>query len=134
MDTTDYFKLQTKNDILYLKLKNRWNNQVAETIGDSFKEQYAKAVDGFKGIPFYSLIELAPEFKPVDAKVKELMSFGMHYSNTHNLVRSVQIVPDPLQRLGLQDAAKEANHDSYRIIVASLEEGLKMVEKLKGLS
>ncbi|WP_430814243.1 hypothetical protein [Carboxylicivirga sp. RSCT41] len=45
MDTTDYFKLQTKKDILYLKLKNRWNKQVAEAIGDRFKEEYAKAVD-----------------------------------------------------------------------------------------
>lgn len=133
MNTTDYFKLQTKKDILYLKLKNRWNNQVAEVIGDTFKRQYAAAVDGFNGQPFYSLIEMAPEFKPVDSKVKELMSFGMKYSNTHNLVRSVQIMPDALQRLGLQDAAQNANHNEYRIVVDSLEEGLKKIEELKGV-
>ena len=133
MNTTDYFKLQTKKDILYLKLKNRWNNQVAEVIGDMFKNQYAAAVDGFNGQPFYSLIEMAPEFKPVDSKVKELMSFGMKYSNTHNLVRSVQIMPDALQRLGLQDAAQNANHNEYRIVVDSLEEGLKKIEELKGV-
>jgi hypothetical protein len=134
MNITDYFKLQTKNDILYLKLKNHWNAKVAETIGEDFKRLYSQAVDGFKGQPFYSLIELAPEFKPVDAKVKALMSFGMQYSNTHNLVRSVQIMPDALQRLGLNDAAKNANHDDYRIVVASLEEGLKKIEQLKGLN
>ena len=133
MNTTDYFKLQTKKDILYLKLKNRWNNQVAEVIGDMFKNQYAAAVDGFNGQPFYSLIEMAPEFKPVDSKVKELMSFGMKYSNTHNLVRSVQIMPDALQRLGLQDAAQNANHNEYRNVVDSLEEGLKKIEELKGV-
>ncbi len=62
------------------------------------------------------------------------MSFGMKYSNTHNLVRSVQIMPDALQRIGLQDAAKNANHDGFRIVVASLEEGLKKIEELKSQS
>ncbi|TRX71232.1 hypothetical protein [Carboxylicivirga sp. M1479] len=131
MNTAEYFKIQSKNNILYLKLKNRWNDQVAISIGDDFKRDYTRAVDSFGGQAFYSLIELAPEFKPVAPKVKELMSFGMMYSNTHNLLRSVQIMPDPLQRLGLQDAAKEAKHDDFRIIVASLEEGLKKIEELK---
>ncbi|WP_430814242.1 hypothetical protein [Carboxylicivirga sp. RSCT41] len=58
----------------------------------------------------------------------------MKYSNTHNLVRSVQIMPDALQRIGLQDAAKNANHDGFRIVVASLEEGLKKIEELKSQS
>ena len=133
MNIADFFKIQTKNDILYLKLKNRWSDSVATAIGNDFKTIYADAVDGFKGQPFYSLIELAPEFKPVDIKVKELMSFGMQYSNTRNLKRSVQIMPDALQRLALQDAAQKAQHNNFRIIVSSLEEGLQKIEELKGL-
>jgi len=76
---------------------------------------------------------LAPEFKPVDIKVKELMSFGMQYSNTRNLKRSVQIMPDALQRMALQDAAQKAQHNNFRIIVSSLEEGLQKIKELKGL-
>jgi len=76
---------------------------------------------------------LAPEFKPVDIKVKELMSFVMQYSNTRNLKRSVQIMPDALQRMALQDAAPKAQHNNFRIIVSSLEEGLQIIEELKGL-
>lgn len=131
MDYSNYYQFVSVNKpILHLKLSGFWTDEIINEIGDEFKRKFNSSVDSMGGKKFV-VISDSSTFKPNTNKVQDMVAECMKYAMEHGLYKAIDILPDAIQRLGIQSATNKSGKSDFRIIVASLEEGKEEFSKLQ---
>ncbi len=118
MSITDYFEVvSTEDRVFHFRLKGLWSEEVAEQIETQFVALFKKAVDSMGGQGFIALADTTM-FKAPSEGAKAAMGQTMIYAREHNLIKTVEVVPNAIVRLGVRDAAMATGEDNFRIMVS----------------
>jgi hypothetical protein len=131
MNITDYFEVvSTEDRVLHFRLKGFWSEGVMEQMETQFIALFKNTVDSMGRQGFLVLADTTA-FKVPSAGAKAAMGQTMMYAREHNLIKTVEVIPNAIVKLGIQDAAKTTGEDNFRIMVNSVEEGWEKINELK---
>lgn len=131
MDISKYFRIvSAENSVVHVEHRGSWSDKVIEQMGDEFFRLWKDAVDSIGGERFIVLADLT-DFRALGPKLQEYLTRAMSYAKTHNLYKAVEVVSQAQAQIGIKDAALATGKDDFRIVVTSLAQAQKVIEKLK---
>ncbi len=80
--------------------------------------------------PFFIIADLS-EFQPSSLKIQDIIAEGMIYCNEHGLLKAIEVLPNAIQRIGINSAERKSGTSDLRIVTKSLEEAFRTYERLK---
>jgi hypothetical protein len=131
VDVSKYFRIiSAENNVVHVEHRGSWTDEVIEQMGDEFFRLWKNAIDSMGGERFIVLADVSG-FQAVGPKLKEYLTRCMSYAQTHNLWKSVEVISRAQAQVGVKDAALETGENDFRIVVTSLAQAQKVIEKLK---
>jgi hypothetical protein len=131
MDVSRYFRIvSAENNVVHVEHRGSWSDELIEQMGDEFFRLWKDAVDSMGGERFIVLADVTG-FEAVGPKLQEYLTRAMSYARTHDLYKSVEVISRAQAYVRIKDAAMETGKDDFRIVVTSLAQAQKVIEKLK---
>ena len=127
---SDYFEIvSVRGNVLTIKLKGFWSDDVIEEYGPAIQVAYTEAVVSL-GDKRFILVADWSESPVFGDKAKEHLAESMRIFKEHNGYKVIEIVPRALVRIGLKQAAEQSGEDNFRVVVANDAEACEALEQL----
>lgn len=134
MESDKYFKIVSEfGNVIHIKPQGNWTDEIAEKFGKELKDKFKHAVTDMeqRSRKFIVLANMS-NFKISGQKTKDLLTELMKTSVSNPMFyHTVQVIPDAITRISIQESSEKAGQTKVKTIVASLEEANTKIIDLK---
>lgn len=132
MNSAKYFKIVSVSDhVVHVENSGFWSDEAAEQIGNAYLIDFRRAAKGAARTgPFIVLADLR-RLEVLSRKGRVALSRVMNCAKQLGMYKAVEVIPNAITRLSVQDAARLTGESDFRIVTDSFDKAMTMVETFK---